>query len=821
MGKRITPSGNQGWGIPVSDGDGEGHPRPRPVTTPSSNIHVLFDDSTLHEDACLDYIHKVEKNQSLSFANAHWSKRRPPLRGLGRPAKRFLIKDFLNLHFADICCLQESKLESIPEAIWREIGGPRLGDFGVSVDFYSKRDNFHWRCTSVHGPNARHLKTVFWEEIRGCCVPPELPWVIYGDFNAIFLVADKRGGPPNLMDIRDASSFLNDLNLFEPPMVGRRFTTWAELFPRLIQNCLPRLGSDHIPIRLEVGMHCANPRLFRFELAWTSVDSFANLVSQWWTSINPHGCGAFVLAKKLAWLRDKLRIWSKESFGSIKLRKLALLHDLELLDIIKESRTLTSEEAQTEFGLWERLGGICKQEEMYWKQQSVLTMVSRGDENTKYFHSVVNSRKNTNFLPYVRVGNESFSEARDIGKVFETRFRALFEEVKKAVFDLGSDKAPGPDGFPMMFCKTFWEIVKVEVMNLCEDFFSGKANLECINWASIALIPKISSPASPSDYRPISLINSSLKIISKILASRLSMVIDPLVDNVQSVILKERCILDNIATAEELLFSIHKRRLDLHVLKVDFAKAFDSVDWDFLFELLKVRGFGARWLGWIQSLLSTSKASILINGSPKGYARYQNGLRQGDPLSPLLFILVTDILSAMFENALNSRILIGVPVGELGSMCNLHYADDLLILTTGGSEDLKVIKLILLVFEGLSGEETNFAKTCLFSTNLNQLPDVRVAKTFSCDVGLFPVNYLGIPISGRHPFASNLNSSVGLDKDARLWSLATNGSFSIKSFYEHLNDGGLRCSMAKAFWKGPCPRKVNILNCSGGIEIDS
>lgn len=201
------------------------------------------------------------------------------------------------------------------------------------------------------------------------------------------------------------------------------------------------------------------------------------------------------------------------------------------------------------------------------------------------------------------------------------------EEVKKAVFDLGSDKAPGPDGFPMLFFKTYWEIVKVEVLHLCEDFFSGKANLERINWASIALIPKSSSPATLNDYRPISLINSSLKIISKILATHLSSVMDKLVDNVQSAFLKRRCILDNIARAEELLFSIHKRRLDGHVLKVDFAKAFNSVDWDFLVDLLKVRGFGTRWIGWVILLLSTSKASILINGSPKGYVRYQRGLR--------------------------------------------------------------------------------------------------------------------------------------------------------------------------------------------------
>lgn len=187
---------------------------------------------------------------------------------------------------------------------------------------------------------------------------------------------------------------------------------------------------------------------------------------------------------------------------------------------------------------------------------------------------------------------------------------------------------------------------------------------------------------------------------------------------------------------------MHKRRLNGHILKVDFAKAFDSVDWDFLLELLRVRGFGSRWLGWITSIISSSKASILINGSPSGYVRYQCGLRQGDPLSPLLFVLVSDVLCTMFDNALNSHVLIGNPLGEYGSICNLHYADDQLVLTVGGAEDLRVIKLILLVFEGLSGLETNFSKTCLCSTNLNQLLWVREAKTVNCDVGLLPVIYV-------------------------------------------------------------------------------
>lgn len=161
------------------------------------------------------------------------------VRGLGKPAKRFLVKDFLNMHFADICCLQESKLEEISSSIWREIGGHRLdkfcfvpahgsiggivmgwnsaifdgtmlirGTFCLTVEFFSKNVNLTWRCTTVYGPNARSLKHAFWEELRACVGPPSIPWIICGDFNAIFSVDDKNSGLPNLDDIRKANLFL-------------------------------------------------------------------------------------------------------------------------------------------------------------------------------------------------------------------------------------------------------------------------------------------------------------------------------------------------------------------------------------------------------------------------------------------------------------------------------------------------------------------------------------------------------------------------------------------------------------------------------------
>lgn len=148
--------------------------------------------------------------------------------------------------------------------------------------------------------------------------------------------------------------------------------------------------------------------------------------------------------------------------------------------------------------------------------------------------------------------------------------------------------------------------------------------------------------------------------------------------------------------------------------------------------------------------LYSSKANILVNGSPNGYIRYQRGLRQGDPLYPLLFVLVTDVLSWMFTHALRSKILVGVPLGEFGSRYNLHYAEDLLILTMGGLEDLIIVKLMLYLFESI-GLATNFTKSCLYSSRIGELPQAGAAESLNCEVSFLPVIYLGVPIVGRRP----------------------------------------------------------------------
>lgn len=179
---------------------------------------------------------------------------------------------------------------------------------------------------------------------------------------------------------------------------------------------------------------------------------------------------------------------------------------------------------------------------------------------------------------------------------------------------MGADKAPGSDGFQMFFFQKHWEMMHPNLIWLCDDFYSGRASLEHINWANITLIPKETEAVKIGDYHSISLINSSLKIISKILDNHLGCAINNKMDQTQIVFIKKKSITDNIVEAEELIFSIQKWNLDGHILKVDFVKAFDMVYWEFPKDV---------------EFLKSSKSKILISASLTSYLWYQHWLRLG------------------------------------------------------------------------------------------------------------------------------------------------------------------------------------------------
>ncbi|CAO2152766.1 unnamed protein product [Urochloa humidicola] len=168
--------------------------------------------------------------------------------------------------------------------------------------------------------------------------------------------------------------------------------------------------------------------------------------------------------------------------------------------------------------------------------------------------------------------------------------------------------APGPDGFGPNFYRAAWPTVKDRVMGFLHAFHQGTADLERANCSYMVLFPKKPDMSTVDAYRPICLRNCSIKIAAKILTSRLQQDITETVDLDQIGFLHGRSITENFVYAMELVQVCHKHRAPAIVLKLDFAKAFDTVNWDGLMEIMSARGFSEQWNNWVKQLLHTSRS---------------------------------------------------------------------------------------------------------------------------------------------------------------------------------------------------------------------
>ena len=184
------------------------------------------------------------------------------------------------------------------------------------------------------------------------------------------------------------------------------------------------------------------------------------------------------------------------------------------------------------------------------------------------------------------------------------------------VKDLPTDKSPGPDGFNNDFIKACWHIIGADVRNLVHAFHEGNISLESINTSYITLIPKNSAPLTPSDFRPISLLNGVLKIITKLLANRLQKVILQMININQYGFLKDRVIQDCLGWSYEYIHQCYKSREELLVLKLDFEKAFDTIEHRAIIDILRAKGFGNKWISWIELIFNSAFTIVMLNGVP-------------------------------------------------------------------------------------------------------------------------------------------------------------------------------------------------------------
>nr|XP_027103110.1 uncharacterized protein LOC113724399 [Coffea arabica] len=618
-----------------------------------------------------------------------------------------------------------------------------------------------------------------------------LPLLFHGDFNVILYAEEKRGGRPfRRAESEDFHAFIQDLDLTDVGFSGNLFTwcnnrqgrarVWKRL-DRVLVDCgwlgsgvvplvhhLACTASDHSSLLVSYLISSSSsPRSFRFQDVWLRHASFKGVVQEAWLS-GSTGRPMRRFLYKLKAVKAALTVWNKNVFGNVfDALKQA---EEEVAQLEAEAAARPSPEVDLRLV---QASSVLKEallrQAIFWRQKSRLRWLKEGDANSKFFHSYVRQRRVKVRIHRLQTSSGAWTD--DVGSIHamaETFFSDLFtqgpldqvtgdklsriptilseddnldlerlptaEEVRGAVFSLDRDSCSGPDGFPGSFYQACWDIIGGDLSDAVADFFVG-ADLPCgISATLLALIPKQSAPKTFADFRPISLWKGHS---------------------------------DNILLAQEMISRIGRKvRGSNVVLKLDMAKAYDRVSWMFLLSVMRKFGFGEVWLDMVWRLVSSCHFSVLINGGPVGFFRSTRGLRQGDPLSPALFIIMAEFLSL---SLCSGFIPYSVPSGGSPPV-HLGYADDVIVFCNGGWVSVRKVMGVLIDYQRVSGQLVNVSKSCcLLSKKVFGLRSRRVAEETGFARKSLPITYLGCPLyEGRR--SKSLFAGIIYKVQARLLS---------------------------------------------------
>ncbi|VFQ93968.1 unnamed protein product [Cuscuta campestris] len=371
-----------------------------------------------------------------------------------------------------------------------------------------------------------------------------------------------------------------------------------------------------------------------------------------------------------------------------------------------------------------------RREYAFWKQKCNLKWLKDGDANTKFFHSLPTE-----------------------------------EEIKVTIWDMDPNSSPGPDGFNINFFNQCWDIIKGDLTSACQEVFLGIPLPKAASSSNICLLPKTYNAMKLNDFRPVCLSTVASKIASKCIANRLGKLLHLIISEEQGAYVPGREIMDKILITKELVHHINRKAHGGNlIVKLDMAKAFDKLKWSYLMDILKAFGFSPQFIRMVNTLLTSSKYSILINGKPCGYFGQSRGIKQGDPLSPLLFIIANE----GFSRNLNKLFLDGfIDRYNLGRkfipITHLSYADDIIIFSSGHSRSVSNLKRFLHDYQLVSGQAINYTKSSfMMGSKPNSLAISNLKRLLGMSHKRYPFTYLGIPIDlgiTRHIYCTNLISS--------------------------------------------------------------
>ncbi|GJZ05256.1 RNA-directed DNA polymerase, eukaryota [Tanacetum coccineum] len=490
----------------------------------------------------------------------------------------------------------------------------------------------------VYAPQAPALKHMLWEYISTLINRWGGETIVLGDFNAVRSEEERFGSVFNKFCARSFNQFITSSGLVDVKMEGYSFT-WSHpsaskmskldrylvsdgifsIFPAITAICLDRHLSDHRPIILKEISSDYGPIPFRIYHSWFKREGFDEIVRRTWQSFSHNDSNSLIrFKKKLQDLKKTIRVWIKDANMSKAGDKNSLIKQLEEIDKAMDSGIINDELLLNRLEISHRLFEAKQLDLNDVAQKAKVKWAIGGDENSKFFHGIINKRRAQLAIRGIFDNGVWQTDPVSVKMSFLNHFAAQFkqptgfrlklnmvfpnrlssdqiddldrpisvDEIKAAVWDCGENKSPGPDGYTFEFYRHFWDLISSDLCAAVTYFFENGGFPRGCNSSFIALIPKVLDAKFVSDFRPISLIGSVYKVITKILANRLSVVISDLVSNTQTAFVKNRQILDGPFILSEALAWCKFKKKQALVFKVDFAKAYDSVRWDFLLDAL-------------------------------------------------------------------------------------------------------------------------------------------------------------------------------------------------------------------------------------------
>nr|GEY37988.1 RNA-directed DNA polymerase, eukaryota, reverse transcriptase zinc-binding domain protein [Tanacetum cinerariifolium] len=334
-----------------------------------------------------------------------------------------------------------------------------------------------------------------------------------------------------------------------------------DLLPDIRITALDRIWSDHNLILLHVDKIEFGPSPFKLYNSWLLRDGFDDLIKTEWDSLDSNNSGFPVKChEKFRILKDKIQQWNNNNMTMKRNRKAAALEELSSIEKKIDEGSASPSETENRFNLLYELEIIDKFASMDLIQKAQVKWDIEGDENTKKFHGVINRKRRNQMINGIMVEGNWITDPSLIKDAFfnftksnskpKTPRLVTHEEIKEAVWDYVSSKAPGPNGFSFAFVKKYWDIIMKDLHDFINSFFASCNMPYGANSSFFTLIPKVNNPTLITDFRPISLIGIHYKIIAKILANRLFKVID-----------KIRSILRVFYLASGLKINIHKSNI--------------------------------------------------------------------------------------------------------------------------------------------------------------------------------------------------------------------------------------------------------------------